>query len=266
MRLLGKISPFPLTTINWGHSGSLYQINAINISLLLFIALLPALIITFIKQKFTVTRSTQRTVLGLAIFLLIDGIVYVMFSHKLILLSLQIVVGLLAFIVGGTILIWLLKMTHITPLLLIAGPLAVRYAGALEGDTYFFAIMSYLIFTALMIFTNVISFYKQQGKLYFLPFVLSLIFYGVVGSSAVELKAIGQIQRQAPPIQSTTHYGTITSSAVNIRSAPSPNASVVGRALQGESVVILGKSGGWYHIKHQNSDGYIYQDYLNPQP
>jgi serine/threonine protein kinase len=264
-RLLGKISPFPLTSITWGGIGSFYQINAINISLLLFISLLPALIITFIKRKFTITKATQKTVLGLAIFLLINGIVYVMFSHKLVLLSLQIVAGLLAFVVGGTILIWLLKMTHLTPLLLIAGPLVIRYAGALDGDTYSFAIMSYLIFTAILIFSNVISFYQQQGKLHFLPFAISLIIYGVLASSIVDLKTLSKIRPQVQPIQSATKYGTINSSAVNIRSAPSPNASVVGRALQGQSVVILGKSGVWYHIKYNNQEGYIYQDYLTPR-
>lgn len=264
IRLLGKISPFPLTAITWGDSGSFYQINAVNISLLLFVSLLPALIITFIKRKFTITEATKKTVLGLAIFLLINGIVYVMFSHKLVLLSLQIVAGLLAFVVGGTILIWLLKMTHLTPLLLIAGPLVIRYAGALEGDTYSFAIMSYLIFTAIMIFSNVISFYQQQGKLHFLPFAISLIIYGVIASSVVDLKTLSKIRPQVQPIQSAIKYGTINSSAVNIRSAPSPNASVVGRALQGQSVVILGKSGVWYHIKHDNQEGYIYQDYLTP--
>ncbi|MDZ7318843.1 MAG: SH3 domain-containing protein [candidate division KSB1 bacterium] len=264
-RLLGKISPFPLTMMTWGRIGTLYQINALNISLLLFLCLLPGLIITFIKRKFTISKSTQKTVLGLVIFLLINGIVYVMFSHKLVLLSLQIVAGLLGFVVGGTILIWLLKLAHLTPLLLIAGPLVMRYAGNLEGEIFSIAIMSYLIFTALMILTNVISFYQRQGKLYFLPFVLSLAFYGVLGSSVVNLKALGQIRHEAPPIRSATNYGTITSSAVNIRSAPSPNASVVGRALQGESVVILGKSGVWYHIKYQNLEGYIYQDYLRAQ-
>ena len=58
--------------------------------------------------------------------------------------------------------------------------------------------------------------------------------------------------------------GTVTASALNIRSGAGTNYSVITKAYKGESVDILDTSNGWYKVKLSNGKiGWASSDYIN---
>jgi len=59
---------------------------------------------------------------------------------------------------------------------------------------------------------------------------------------------------------STNAY--VISDAVNVREGPSNNNEIIGKLLKDERVIILDSSGQWWKIKYENSEGYVYSDYL----
>ncbi len=50
----------------------------------------------------------------------------------------------------------------------------------------------------------------------------------------------------------------ISSSSVNLRAAPSTVARPVGEVGKGAAIEVLGKQDGWYRVRHQGKEGYIY--------
>ncbi|WP_052951949.1 C40 family peptidase [Paraclostridium benzoelyticum] len=62
----------------------------------------------------------------------------------------------------------------------------------------------------------------------------------------------------------STGKGTVTASALNIRSGPSTSNSIVGKAYKGNTVDILSSSNGWYKVKLSNGQvGWASGDYIN---
>lgn len=50
----------------------------------------------------------------------------------------------------------------------------------------------------------------------------------------------------------------ISASSVNLRAAPSTVARPVGEVGRGAAIEVLGKQDGWYRVRHQGKEGYIY--------
>lgn len=63
-------------------------------------------------------------------------------------------------------------------------------------------------------------------------------------------------------LQITQTDATCIAEDVNIRTAPSTSASILGKAKNGQVFVTSGKSGDWYIIKFNNSTGYIHKDFM----
>lgn len=57
--------------------------------------------------------------------------------------------------------------------------------------------------------------------------------------------------------------GTVTASALNMRSEPSTSSSVVTCLPRGTVVVLTGTSGNWYQVAYKGSTGYMIKDYLD---
>ena len=57
--------------------------------------------------------------------------------------------------------------------------------------------------------------------------------------------------------------GTVTASALNVRSAPSTDASTLGLLPYGTSVELVERVGEWYKINFQNQVGYIFGTYVS---
>ena len=57
--------------------------------------------------------------------------------------------------------------------------------------------------------------------------------------------------------------GTVTASALNMRSEPNTSSSVVTCLPRGTVVVLTGKSDGWYQVAYRGSTGYMSSDYLS---
>ena len=61
--------------------------------------------------------------------------------------------------------------------------------------------------------------------------------------------------------------GTVTASALRLRSEPSTESSILATAAQGELVVILEQTDdGWYKVDYQSMEGYMSAEYLDFQP
>lgn len=57
--------------------------------------------------------------------------------------------------------------------------------------------------------------------------------------------------------------GTVNGSSVNIRTAPSTSAQVIGQANSGDLLNVTGVSGDWYVISYNGTKAYVYKDYVN---
>ncbi len=51
---------------------------------------------------------------------------------------------------------------------------------------------------------------------------------------------------------------------LNIRSAPSLNASVITQAPNGATLVLLERNGDWYRVRYNGNTGYAYASYIQP--
>ena len=55
----------------------------------------------------------------------------------------------------------------------------------------------------------------------------------------------------------------VTSSALNLRAAPSSDAEVLGRLLEGDAVEVASRDGGWVEVATADgATGWAYSDYL----
>lgn len=57
--------------------------------------------------------------------------------------------------------------------------------------------------------------------------------------------------------------GTVTGDAVNIRSGPSTDNSIIGSRSKGDTLTVTGVSDNWYKVSLGGSEGYIRSDYLS---
>ena len=61
---------------------------------------------------------------------------------------------------------------------------------------------------------------------------------------------------------STSRTGTVTASALNVRSGPGTNYKIVSRLVRNNKVTITGTSGKWYKIRLNNTTAYVHSDYI----
>lgn len=57
--------------------------------------------------------------------------------------------------------------------------------------------------------------------------------------------------------------GYITATSLRLRSGPGTNTSTLDYGHRNEVVVILGKSGSWYHVLYNLTEGYMHESYLD---
>lgn len=55
---------------------------------------------------------------------------------------------------------------------------------------------------------------------------------------------------------------TVNASALRLRSGPSTSSTTLAYAPKGDYVVIYGKTGQWYHVSYNLTDGYMHESYL----
>ena len=79
----------------------------------------------------------------------------------------------------------------------------------------------------------------------------------VLGSSGGSAAAV-----QEPEVTAMDETGKVTGSYVNFRKGPSTGYGVIATLAKGTKVEILGKTGGWYKIRHGGSTGYMSADYV----
>lgn len=60
----------------------------------------------------------------------------------------------------------------------------------------------------------------------------------------------------------TTHIATVEATALRLRAAPSTASATIDYAYEGEYVTVIGKTGQWYHVSFDLTQGYMHQDYL----
>lgn len=65
------------------------------------------------------------------------------------------------------------------------------------------------------------------------------------------------------PQQANKGRVKINSGYLNIRSAPSVNAPIIGRAYSGDSIYVLGQSGNWYSVNYNGLEGYASSSYIS---
>ena len=62
----------------------------------------------------------------------------------------------------------------------------------------------------------------------------------------------------------TARTGTVNTSGsnLNLRSAPSVTASIIGRIPDGSTVRILDSAGAWYRVSYMGATGYVLSDFI----
>ncbi|MBQ7344540.1 MAG: C40 family peptidase [Oscillospiraceae bacterium] len=61
----------------------------------------------------------------------------------------------------------------------------------------------------------------------------------------------------------TTHIGQVDASALRLRSKPSTSSTTLSIASRGDYVVITGKTGSWYYVEFDLTEGYMHESYLD---
>ena len=61
----------------------------------------------------------------------------------------------------------------------------------------------------------------------------------------------------------TTHIGTVDATTLRLRSGPSTSNSILKTAYNGDYVIITGKTGNWYKVEFNLTQGYMHADYLD---
>ncbi len=78
---------------------------------------------------------------------------------------------------------------------------------------------------------------------------------------AAMLLSFVPVRAEATEIKSG--IGTVTASALRLRSAPSSDARILSTASRGDKVVVLRRVGDWYLVNYNLDIGYMHRDYLS---
>jgi uncharacterized protein YraI len=74
-------------------------------------------------------------------------------------------------------------------------------------------------------------------------------------------------QAKSSPTSPSNDYGYtyVKSDALNVRSGPSANNRVVTNLMMNSRVQVIGKTGAWWKIRYENTEGYVNSQYLADQ-
>lgn len=61
----------------------------------------------------------------------------------------------------------------------------------------------------------------------------------------------------------TTHIGTVDATSLRLRANPSTSSKILDTAYDGEYVIITGKTGSWYKVSYDLTEGYMHTSYLD---
>ena len=67
----------------------------------------------------------------------------------------------------------------------------------------------------------------------------------------------------AAPAHADGGAGTVTASALNMRSEPNTTSSVIACVPRGTQVIVLSSADGWYKVQYQGQTGYMSADYVS---
>lgn len=70
------------------------------------------------------------------------------------------------------------------------------------------------------------------------------------------------LQALAATVPLVTHVATVSAGSLRLRSGPSTEHTTIGFAQYDDYVTILGKSGDWYRVSHNLTQGYMHKKYL----
>ena len=82
-------------------------------------------------------------------------------------------------------------------------------------------------------------------------------------SLAISLSLIVTIGFKVVTYADSSVSGTVTATALNVRSGPASTYSVIGQLAQGNTVKITGKTGTWLKLNYKNTDGYVSAQYVS---
>ncbi len=109
-----------------------------------------------------------------------------------------------------------------------------------------------------------VSVYEQMGGWY------KIAYNGGVGYVSGDYLSYSATGGSITPPPSTTPNiigtGTVTASALNVRSGPSTGYGVMGTLRKGAKVSVYDGANGWYKIDYNGSIGYVSGDYLSYSP
>lgn len=84
-----------------------------------------------------------------------------------------------------------------------------------------------------------------------------VVYKGAVGYMSTKYLSFSEI------LEGNFGTGNTYGVGVNMRSAPSLSASVIGKFSNGVKMTVLGVYGGWYKVQYGGMTGYIYSDYFS---
>ena len=120
---------------------------------------------------------------------------------------------------------------------------------------------------------------KRTSKMLALLLAASLLFTGCskkeeepeVTSEPSQVVSLPEPESSVPEPEPAPLMGVVVNvvdgSYANVRSAPSMDGEVIGMALPAQRFEILGQGveGVWVKIAYQDQEGYIHQDYFQPE-
>lgn len=101
--------------------------------------------------------------------------------------------------------------------------------------------------------------------------VLEAIYEGVVEKSSTRILyqrayRIKTLKSTAPTkpikVEPLTEQGTVTVTALNVRTGPGTNYNKIGQLRKSAAVNITGQAEGWYQIRYQNKPAYVSGEYI----
>lgn len=77
------------------------------------------------------------------------------------------------------------------------------------------------------------------------------------------LAGITQTNTHAASGSIITQIGIVEASSLRLRSAPSTNSKTIKYSYDGDYVLITGRTGSWYHVRYNLTEGYMHADFLS---
>ena len=80
------------------------------------------------------------------------------------------------------------------------------------------------------------------------------------------VKVVDKVVASAPAVKNNVMEGIVTSTALNVRTGPSTNNSIIGKLKRADKVKIGFRKGNWYNIFYGDKGGFVSADYVKVEP